>query len=42
MLKNCFPSEYIRVYVMAILKLLGNLSMKDIGIAYGKKSFTGG
>jgi transposase len=39
-LRECFPSEFIRIYVMAVLKLLGNLSSKDIGIAYGKSAIS--
>ena len=35
-LRECFPADFIRVYVMAVLKLLGNLSMKDMGAAYIK------
>ncbi|MDR1468571.1 MAG: hypothetical protein LBT00_04695 [Spirochaetaceae bacterium] len=37
-LRECFPSECMRVYVTAVLKLLGNLSSKDVDIAYGKSA----
>jgi hypothetical protein len=39
-LRECFPSEFIRIYVTAVLKLLGNLSAKDIDIAYGKSAIS--
>jgi hypothetical protein len=37
-LRECFPFDFIRVYVMALLKLLGNLSMKDMDTAYAKSA----
>lgn len=40
MLRECFPSEFMRIYTMAILKLLGNLSMGDIDVAYGKSAIS--
>jgi len=39
-LKECFPSDFIRIYVMAVLKLLGNLSMKDMNTAYAKSALS--
>jgi hypothetical protein len=37
-LRECFPADFLRVYVMALLKLLGNLSMKDMDVAYAKSA----
>jgi hypothetical protein len=39
-LKNCFPSEFMRIYVLAVLKLLGNLAAKDIEVAYGRSAIS--
>jgi hypothetical protein len=39
-LKNCFPSEFMRIYVLAVLKLLGNLSAKDIDVAYERSAIS--
>jgi transposase len=39
-LRKCFPSEFMRIYVLAVLKLLGNLSAKDIDAAYGKSAIS--
>ncbi|MDR1200729.1 MAG: transposase [Tannerellaceae bacterium] len=39
-LRECFPSEFMRIFVAAVLKLLGNLSAKDIDIAYGKSAIS--
>ena len=39
-LKDCFPSEFMRVYVLAVLKLLGNLAAKDIDVAYGRSAIS--
>jgi transposase len=39
-LRVCFPSEFIRIYVMAVLKLLGNLASKDLDIAYDKSAIS--
>lgn len=39
-LRTCFPSDFIRLYVMAVLKLLGNLTLKDIGTAYEKSAIS--
>jgi hypothetical protein len=37
-LRECFPSDFLRVYAMAVLKLLGNLRMKDLGAAYARSA----
>jgi hypothetical protein len=39
-LRECFPADFLRIYVMAILKLLGNLSIKDMGSAYIKSAIS--
>ena len=39
-LKECFPSDFMRIYVMAVLKLLGNLPSKDMDIAYAKSAIS--
>jgi transposase len=39
-LRECFPSEFMRICVTVVLKLLGNLSSKDIDIAYGKSAIS--
>lgn len=39
-LRECFPTDFIRIYVMAVLKLLGNLSMKDMDTAYEKSAIS--
>ena len=39
-LKECFPSDFMRIYVLAVLKLLGNLSAKDIDMAYEKSAIS--
>ena len=39
-LRECFSSDFIRIYVMAILKLLGNLPMKDMDTAYEKSAIS--
>jgi hypothetical protein len=33
-LRECFPAAFMRIYVMALLKLLGDLAMKDMDVAY--------
>jgi transposase len=37
-LRECFPADFIRIYVMTVLKLLDNLSMKDMDTAYVKSA----
>jgi hypothetical protein len=39
-LRECFPTEFIRIYVLAVLKLLDNISSKDMDIAYGKSAIS--
>jgi transposase len=39
-LRNCFPTEFLRIFTIAILKLLGNLSMGDIDTAYAKSAIS--
>jgi len=39
-LRECFPSDFIRIYTMAILKMLGNLPSKDLDIAYAKSAIS--
>jgi len=33
-LRKCFPSEFIRIYTLAVVKLLNNSSQKDIDELY--------
>jgi hypothetical protein len=39
-LRECFPSEFMRIYVLAVLKLLENLSAKDIDVAYDRSAIS--
>jgi hypothetical protein len=39
-LKECFPADFIRIYVMAVVKLIGNLCIKDISISYEKSAIS--
>ncbi len=39
-LRECFASDFIRIYVMAVLKLHGNLASKDMDIAYAKSAIS--
>ncbi|MDR3186557.1 MAG: transposase [Christensenellaceae bacterium] len=39
-LRKCFPSDFIRIYVLSVLKLLGNLASKDIDTAYAKSAIS--
>jgi hypothetical protein len=39
-LRDCFPSEFLRIYTLAVLKVLSNVSMRDLNIAYGKSAIS--
>jgi len=39
-LRDCFPVDFLRIYIMAILKLLGNLASKDMDTAYEKSAIS--
>ena len=39
-LRECFPSDFLRIYTLAVLKALSNVSSRDIGIAYGKSAIS--
>ena len=39
-LRECFPTEFIRIYTLAVLKVLSNVSSRDIGIAYEKSAIS--
>ena len=39
-LRQCFQTDFMRVYVMSVLKLLGNLSVKDMDTAYEKSAIS--
>ena len=38
LLRECFPSDFLRIYTLAVLKVLSNVSMKDIDTAYDKSA----
>ena len=39
-LRECFPSEFLRIYTLAVLKVLSNVASRDIGIAYEKSAIS--
>jgi hypothetical protein len=39
-LRECFPSDFLRIYTLAVLKVLSNVSSRDIDIAYGKSAIS--
>ena len=39
-LREHFPSDFLRIYVLATLKVLGNVSSRDVGIAYEKSAIS--
>jgi hypothetical protein len=39
-LRKSFPHDFIRVYVIAVLKLLNNLASKDLSLAYAKSAIS--
>ena len=39
-LRECFPSDFLRIYTLAVLKILSNVSMRDMDIAYGKSAIS--
>jgi hypothetical protein len=39
-LRECFPSDFLRIYTLAALKALSNVSARDIDIAYGKSAIS--
>lgn len=39
-LRDCFPSEFLRIYTLAVLKLLNNISQKDIDMAYMRSAIS--
>ena len=39
-LRECFPSDFLRIYTLAVLKVLSNVSSRDISIAYGKSAIS--
>jgi len=39
-LRECFPSDFLRIYTLAVLKVLSNVSMRDIDVAYGKSAIS--
>ena len=40
MLRKCFPSDFVRIYTLAVLKVLSNVSMRGIDIAYSKSAIS--
>ena len=39
-LREYFPTNFIRIYVMAVLKLLGNIPSKDMDVTYTKSAIS--
>jgi len=39
-LRKFFPHDFMRIYVLAVLKLLNNLSSKDLSLAYAKSAIS--
>ena len=39
-LRECFPSEFLRIYILAVLKLLNNSSQKDIDLTYARSAIS--
>jgi len=39
-LRECFPSEFLRIYTLAVLKALSNVSSRDVDIAYEKSAIS--
>ena len=39
-LRECFPSDFLRIYTLAVLKALSNASSRDMDIAYGKSAIS--
>ena len=39
-LRESFPSDFLRIYALAVLKVLSNVSSRDIGIAYEKSAIS--
>ena len=39
-LRECFPSDFLRIYTLAVLKVLSNVASKDIDIAYEKSAIS--
>jgi hypothetical protein len=40
LLRECFPSEFLRIYTLAVLKALGNVASRDVGVAYEKSAIS--
>jgi hypothetical protein len=39
-LRECFPSDFLRIYTLAVLKVLSNVASRDIDIAYSKSAIS--
>ena len=39
-LRECFPADFLRIYTLAVLKVLCNVSSRDIDIAYEKSAIS--
>jgi len=39
-LRGCFPTDFLRIYTLAVLKVLSNVASRDIDIAYGKSAIS--
>jgi hypothetical protein len=39
-LRKCFPSDFLRIYVLSVLKLLGNTRIKNMDVEYEKSAIS--
>lgn len=39
-LRECFPSDFLRIYTLAVLKLLNNTSQKNMDLAYTRSAIS--
>jgi hypothetical protein len=39
-LRACFPSDFLRIYTLAVLKLLNNTTQKDMDLAYTRSAIS--
>jgi hypothetical protein len=39
-LRVCFPYDFLRIYTLAVLKVLSNVSSRDMDVAYGKSAIS--
>jgi hypothetical protein len=39
-LRECFPTDFLRIYTLAVLKLLNNITQKDMNMAYARSAIS--